>query len=115
MAKKAARKSTTQNPQLTYLERLVRKGFQRIDGRLRVSDARMRGITSEIRSFRKQTDSRFRLVHLRFDHLQKQIDARFATVDERIGRLADHVDGFMKLHETLFIEFKVIKEQMNRL
>jgi len=30
-------------------------------------------------------------------------------------QLYRHVDGFMKLHETLDIEMKVLKEQMNRL
>jgi chaperonin cofactor prefoldin len=36
-------------------------------------------------------------------------------VEDRINESANHVDGFMKLHETLDIEFKVLKEQMNRL
>jgi hypothetical protein len=38
----------------------------------------------------------------------------FATVEDRIDRLASHVDSFMKLHETLDIEMRVMKEQMNR-
>jgi chaperonin cofactor prefoldin len=37
---------------------------------------------------------------------------RFAAVDDRIDRLATHVDGFMKLHETLDVELRVMKEQM---
>ncbi|HEY3305720.1 MAG TPA: hypothetical protein VGL70_19515 [Candidatus Binatia bacterium] len=42
------------------------------------------------------------------------MNERFAAVDDRIDRLASHVDGFMKLHETLDIEMTVMKEQMNR-
>lgn len=30
-------------------------------------------------------------------------------------QLYRHIDGFLKLHETLDIEMKVMKEQMNRL
>jgi len=42
------------------------------------------------------------------------MNERFTVVDDRIDRLATHVDGFMKLHETLDIEMRVMKEQMNR-
>ena len=42
------------------------------------------------------------------------MNERFTTVEDRIDRLATHVDGFMKLHETLDIEVRVMKEQMNR-
>ncbi len=42
------------------------------------------------------------------------MDERFKVLEDRIDRLATHVDGFMKLHETLDIELKVMKEQMNR-
>ncbi|MGH7831034.1 MAG: hypothetical protein ACREP8_12740, partial [Candidatus Binatia bacterium] len=64
------------------LERLVRTGFQR-------------------------TESRFRLVHVEFRSLRKEMNERFAGVDDRIDRLASHVDGFMKLHETMDIEMRV--------
>ena len=42
------------------------------------------------------------------------MNAKFAEVDDRIDRLATHVDGFMKVHETLDIEMRVMKEPMNR-
>jgi len=42
------------------------------------------------------------------------MDERFAVMENRIDRLATHVDGFMKLHETLDIEMRVMKEQMKR-
>ena len=36
-------------------------------------------------------------------------------MEDRIDRLATHVDGFMRLHETLDIEMRVIKAQMDRI
>ena len=36
-------------------------------------------------------------------------------MESRFDQIYNHVDGFMKLHETLDIEFRVIKEQMRRL
>jgi len=44
-----------------------------------------------------------------------QMGSRFAHMDSRFDQIYNHVDGFMKLHETLDIEFRVIKEQMRRL
>jgi len=44
-----------------------------------------------------------------------QMESRFAHMDSRFDQIYNHVDGFMKLHETLDIEFRVIKEQMRRL
>jgi hypothetical protein len=38
----------------------------------------------------------------------------FARMENRLEQVYNHVDGFMKLHETLDIEFRVIKEQMRR-
>lgn len=36
-------------------------------------------------------------------------------MESRLERLCNHVDGFMKLHETFDIELKVMKQQMTRL
>ena len=44
-----------------------------------------------------------------------RIESQFAHVESRFDQIYNHVDGFMKLHETLDIEFRVIKEQMKRL
>ena len=44
-----------------------------------------------------------------------QMESRFAHMESRFDQIYNHVDGFMKLHETLDIEFRVIKEQMRRL
>ena len=55
-----------------------------------------------------------RLVRFEFRGLRKEMNGRFAVMEDRIDRLATHVDGFMKLHETLDIEVRVMKEQMKR-
>ena len=51
---------------------------------------------------------------LEFRNVRKEMNERFSSVEDRIDRLATHVDGFMKLHETLDIEVRVMKEQMKR-
>jgi len=53
-------------------------------------------------------------VGLEFRALRKEMNEKFAVVEDRIDRLSTHVDGFMKLHETLDIELTVMKQQMNR-
>ncbi len=55
-----------------------------------------------------------RLVRFEFRGLHKEMNGKFAVMEDCIDRLATHVDGFMKLHETLDIEVRVMKEQMNR-
>ena len=89
-----AKKTRTINQQLTSLEGLVRSGFRRTDARFR------------------QVDRRLGLVQLDIRNLRKEMNERFAVMEDRIDRLATHVDGFMKLHQTLDIEVRVMKEQM---
>lgn len=97
MAKKnPAKKTRTINQRFTALERLVRTGFQQSDARFR------------------QVDRRLGLVQLDIRNLRKEMNEGFAVMEDRIDRLATHVDGFMKLHETLDIEMRVMKEQMKR-
>lgn len=45
----------------------------------------------------------------------KDMQEGFARMENRLEQVYNHVDGFMKLHETLDIEFRDIKEQMRRL
>jgi predicted RNase H-like nuclease (RuvC/YqgF family) len=45
----------------------------------------------------------------------KDMQEGFARMENRLEQVYDHVHGFMKLHETLDIEFRVIKEQVRRL
>ena len=63
-------------------------------------------------------DQRFtdleRLVRFEFRGLHKEMNEKFAVMEDRFDGLATHVDGFMKLHETLDIELRVMKEPMNR-
>jgi hypothetical protein len=94
--KKLAKKTRTINQRFTALERLVRTGFQHTDARFR------------------QVDRRLGLVQLDIRNLRKEMNERFVVMEDRIDRLATHVDGFMKLHETLDIEMRVMKEQMKR-
>ena len=39
----------------------------------------------------------------------KDMQEGFARMENRLEQVYNHVDGFMKLHETLDIEFRVIK------
>ncbi len=91
MARRPARKGI--EPRLTAVERGIRS--------LQASDA---AIIQEMRAG--------------FGHIEKQFDrveSRFAHMESRFDQIYNHVDGFMKLHETLDIEFRVIKEQVRRL
>ena len=45
----------------------------------------------------------------------KEMRDGFARMENRLDQIYNHVDGFMKLHETLDIEFRVIKEPVRRL
>ena len=111
MAKKSpAKKPRTINQQFTSLEGVVRAGFRQVDARFKQVDARFKQVDARF----KQVDTKFSSVHLEFRDLRKEMNERFTTVEDRIDRLATHVDGFMKLHETLDIEVRVMKEQMNR-
>ena len=109
MAKKnPTKKPRTINQQFASLERIVRTGFRQTDQRFNL-------VGLEFRALRKETDRRFNLVGLEFRALRKEMNEKFAVVEDRIDRLATHVDGFMKLHETLDIELTVMKQQMSRI
>jgi len=118
MAKKSpAKKPRTINQQFTSLEGVVRAGFRQVDARFKQVDARFKQVDARFKQVDarfKQVDTKFSSVHLEFRDLRKEMNERFTTVEDRIDRLATHVDGFMKLHETLDIEVRVMKEQMNR-
>jgi len=88
--KPAQKKSPNLSNRLDTIEQLVRSGFRRVEQRIDILDLDLRDFKSEV-------------------------NQRFAIVDERFNMLANHIDGFIKLHETLDIEFKVIKEPMTRM
>jgi hypothetical protein len=98
MAKKSpTKKPRTINQRFMSLEQLVRTGFRQTERRF------------------QQIDRRFNVVDLEFRDLRKEMTEKFAVVEDRIDRLATHVDGFVKLHETLDIELTVMKQQMSRI
>ncbi len=84
MARRPAKK--TIESRLTAVERGIKS--------LQASDAAI------IRSMRDG----FSQMESRFAHME----SRFAHMDSRFDQIYNHVDGFMKLHETLDIEFRVI-------
>jgi len=92
--KKPTKKPRTINQQFASLEKIVR---------------------GEFRTLRKETDRRFDLVGIEFRTLREEMTEKFAALEDRIDRLATHVDGFVKLHETLDIELTVMKQQMSRI
>jgi regulator of replication initiation timing len=102
--KKAAKKAPRASTALANIEKLVREGFQQVDRHFGQVD----------RHF-EQVDRRLDLLDLGQRDLRSEMNEKLALIDERINLLANHVDGFIKLHETLDIEFKVMKEQMSRL
>ena len=74
------------------------------------------------RPVRKTAESRLTAVERGIKSLQtsdaaiiKEMRDGFGRMEGRFDQLYNHVDGFMKLHETLDIEFRVIKEQVRRL
>jgi len=137
--KKAAKKAPSANTGLVRVEKLVRQGFQQVDRRFERVDRRFEQIDrhfeqidrhfEQIDRHFEQIDRRFDQVDQRFEQVDRRLDLvevgqrdlrsemgdKLALIDDRINLLANHVDGFMKLHETLDIEFKVMKEQMSRL
>ena len=122
--KKTSRKAPSAAHRLESIEGLVRTGFQQVNQRLDQVDQRFEQVDQRFDQVDRrldQVDQRFGQSDLRqsvlaFDvgELKRQISEQGAALELRIDRLANHVDGFMKLHETLDIEFKVLKEQMNR-
>ena len=133
MVKKSAKKkSPTMADRIDTIERLVRSGFRRVDHRFDGVDNRLDGVEQRLDGVEQRLDGveqRLDGIDQRLDRVEQKIDIldlgqrdfksevnqRFSIVDERFNTLANHIDGFMKLHETLDIEFKVIKEQVSRL
>ena len=70
-------------------------------------ESRLAGVERGIRSLRANDATIITII--------KDMQEGFARMENRLEQVYNHVDGFMKLHETLDIEFRVIKEQMRRL
>jgi hypothetical protein len=108
--KKTPRKAPSAAHRLESIEGLVRTGFHQVNERFDQVDQRFAQVDQRF----AQSDRRQSVIEFEVGELKRQISEQGATLELRIDRLANHVDSFMKLHETLDIEFKVLKEQMNR-
>ena len=64
---------------------------------------------------RKSIESRLTTVERGIKSLQGSMGDGFSQMESRLDQIYNHIDGFMKLHETLDIEFRVMKEQVRRL
>jgi hypothetical protein len=115
MAKKsAAKKSPSVGRQLAGIERLVRAGFRQADKRFRRIDRQFDQVDKRLVQVDKrfeQVDRRFTRADQRFSgidvelrELRREMNNRYEWVEDSISQLSNHVDGFMKLHETLDIE-----------
>jgi hypothetical protein len=70
------------------------------------------------RPARKTADSRLTGVERGIKSLQatmrdgfSQLESRFAHIENRLEQIYNQVDGFMKLHETLDIEFRLSRSR----
>ncbi len=73
----------------------------------KTADSRLTAVERGIRSLQANGTTIIAIV----ENLQEG----FTRMENRLEQVYNHVDGFMKLHETLDVEFRVIKEQMRRL
>lgn len=106
--RKSLKKAPTVGQRLESIEGLVRTGFRQVDQRFEKIDQQFDQVNQHVARVDQRLD-------FEVGELKRQIAAQGVVLGQRIDQLANHVDGFMKLHETLDIEFKVIKEQMTRL
>ena len=137
--KKSVKKTTNTAQHLDSIEGLLRSGFRQVDQRFEQVDKRFEQVDQRLAQVDKrlaqvdqrldQVDQRLAQVDRRLDQadrrqdvfefdladLKRQLSEQGAMLEQKIDRLTEHVDGFMKLHETLDIEFKVLKEQMSRM
>ena len=73
----------------------------------KTADSRLTALERGIRSLQASETTVIAVV--------KNLQEGFTRMENRLEQVYNHVDGFIKLHETLDIEFRVIKEQMRRL
>ena len=115
--KKPAKKAPNRAQRPESVAGLVRNGFRQVNQRLDQVSKRFDLVDNrfdQVDQRFEQSDRRQSVFEFELGEIKRQISEQGATLELRIDRLANHVDGFMKLHETLDIEFKVLKEQMNR-
>ena len=98
--KSTVKKSPSVGRQLANIERLVRTGFQQTDKRFGRIDKRFEQVDKRF----ARADQRFSGIAVELRELKREMNNRFERVEDSISQLSSHVDGFMKLHETLDIE-----------
>ena len=77
-------------------------------------ESRLTAVEQGIKSL-QANDSAIITIVTDLQHGFANMQRGFARMEGRLDEIYNHMDGFMKLNETLDIEFKVIKEQMKRL
>jgi septal ring factor EnvC (AmiA/AmiB activator) len=112
--KKAAKKTPSPDRRLANIERLVRAGFQQVDRRFTQVERHLSQVDRRL----DQVDQRFAQIDRQLDllelgqrDLRAEMNEKFALIEERINVPANHVDGFIKLHETLDIDSKSLKNR----
>jgi len=88
-----------------------RPATKTVDSRLTAVERGIKSLQASDAAIIRSMRDGFSQMENRFAH----VESRFAHMDSRFDQIYNHIDGFMKLHETLDIEFRVIKEQMRRL
>ncbi|MBI1992896.1 MAG: hypothetical protein HYS67_00465 [Deltaproteobacteria bacterium] len=99
----------------------MRSGFSQMESRFGKMESRfgkMEGRLGNVESRFVNIDSRLGNMESRFVNIDSRLgnmESRFVNMESRLDQIYNHIDGFMKLHETLDIEFRVMKEQVRRL
>ncbi|MBI2348843.1 MAG: hypothetical protein HYV05_09350 [Deltaproteobacteria bacterium] len=92
----------------------MRSGFSQMESRFGKMESRLGNVESRFVNI----DSRLGNMESRFVNIDSRLgnmESRFVNMESRLDQIYNHIDGFMKLHETLDIEFRVMKEQVRRL
>ena len=85
-----------------------RPATKTVDSRLTAVERGIKSLQASDAAIIRSMRDGFSQMENRFAH----VESRFAHMDSRFDQIYNHIDGFMKLHETLDIEFRVIKEQV---
>lgn len=86
-----------------------------VESRLTAVERGIKSLQASDAAIIKAMRDGFAQVDNRFAQMENRLDHRFAQMENRLDQIYNHIDGFIKLHETLDIEFKVMKEHMKRL
>ncbi|MSP39663.1 MAG: hypothetical protein EXR70_14335 [Deltaproteobacteria bacterium] len=96
--RKSPKKAPSVGQRLESIEGLARTGFRQVDQRFEKIDQQFDQVNQHVAGVDQRLD-------FEVGEFKRQIAAQGLVLGQRIDQLANHVDGFMKLHETLDIEF----------